>query len=371
MNETDEKRENEQETETESGGKKKSRFTKLLIAAAAALFSGAGATVVGILLQAAVDRLPAPSPADPGTVVSETGKLSMSRNSFLRAIEAASGEECVYDYYGFFDDDADCEMYALVGTAAGEDEGDYLKARLWFANTDGVQEVIPDQAEYDPSTEVVTLKGRQFLILYQWVRDELVACVWGVYEGQPYETNLSGRGNGFAVNAEYDELEVTENLYNEEFYTDGGETVTTENCWQNYYFDFDGRNFKEYGGIPISIEDLKRLPGVESVLSQVDQSRIQTIFYRGNGVINMNYVYDFGYEDGWYEIGEYITMRFLNFRYRDGRIGMITNDGARTPNTVIWDLNAFQENPGDFWGDGFYQSALCPDVAVYPAFLPE
>jgi len=101
-----------------------------------------------------------------------------------------------------------------------------------------------------------------------------------------------------------------------------------------YWFFWDGESFKEHGGVPLAEAELRKLGGAAEALDGIEGA-LGEIFYRGNsGIVNVNY--SVAGSDG-DVFNYYITLRI------EGGAATLLEDG-----------------------EGAYQAALAPELAVYP-----
>ena len=81
------------------------------------------------------------------------------------------------------------------------------------------------------------------------------------------------------------------------FQADGEtETFSPGRCFYNYYYFFDGDQFREYGGKTISEQQFSDTFGGADILRQLKYEglAIENIYHRANGVININCSYRTG-----------------------------------------------------------------------------
>ena len=151
--------------------------------------------------------------------------------------------------------------------------------------------------------------------------------VLGVNEEGPYYTEISGRAGNLHLN-EYEEIEL----------------ITEEQ--KTYYFCVEG-SFKEYGGMEIKLAELLNIPDADMkkyVGMMLQECQINTIYYRENGIINMNLSKE-------YETGE-ISQFNVTFRYDGERVQIVPTKS------------------GQEYGEGTYLEAFIPSIATYPSEFP-
>ena len=319
-------------------------------------------------------------------------KLTMSRSAYIEELYRAIGSDkyMVADYYTDYNYDGNFEMFAVVtpleevitlhkGTYANKEEELLFKfGQLWFVNQDGARNIsLTDSRDatyaywgvFDsllsigedkffpcvkagPFVERLLeneepLKNEEFYSDEELYTD--IVYLWGVTPfGEPYQAELSGYGCDIILN---DDNEIELFCSTLDFYYDGCFLGRT---WKPYYFYWDGTSFKEYGGTPISIDSLYSISGSKKLLEQVDTKlkkivkdvQISEIYYRENGIININYrckENDSHYDD--YDF-DYVNYN-VTLRYEDKKLKIVSGES-------------------DLFREGMYLPALLPQIAIYP-----
>lgn len=283
-------------------------------------------------------------------IISETG--------YKRYLENLIEGNIVFSYYNDYDADGLCEMFALVEPAndseineyLGDDsENDIIKfqednlyGKIWFVNKDGAMEIESDETEYWSSPKSFLIGGHSFIAFEEYATTGSRTFIWGVQGGRPYQPNISGKIYGMSVN-EYDELEGISSTY------DAGILKTDDfmcgHTWKKYYFYFDGKNFREYGGIAINVDDLLRIPDTKKIVDELYSNlyKIDSIYYRDNGIININISK---------ENENTIDYANITLRYNGNTFDIIPS------------------NYGDYHNLGIYEKAFIPAIATYPKKFP-
>lgn len=256
--------------------------------------------------------------------------IQVSRSSFMQCLQAASQGEIRGVRYQKYKRGEEQQMFAIVEEATGYEKTDEenLYGTIWYVDKYGAKEMDSEAKEYkwpylffiDDSNENV------YLAYKKYQTDDTIIYVLGVNETGPYHPAISGQGSDLRIN-EYDEIEITENGV--------------------YYFCLEG-SFKEYGGIEINLAELLRIQDakIRNTASSLleEECQINTIYYRENGIININFSKE-------YETGE---IRYFNITFRyDGEKAKIVP--AET---------------GEEYGEGIYLDALIPSIAAYPSEFP-
>ena len=285
--------------------------------------------VISLLLWS-IDRL---SPPDEGnTAVNKPQVLSVSIDGYREILEDKSGGKVLEYFYDDFDGNSMMEMFAVI---IDENSEDHEYGTFWYISSDKVVELI-DEEIVDPYLYSIKLNKKVFLAVTTSLGNTVGSqflYLWTVSNGIPQEYSLSPAGQKkvlYLNTNKYNELEIHVDYY-DEFH----EYVT-------YYLYYNGEDFHEYGGIQITLEDLCKVPGIDDVSDQItsminDGVTILDIFYRENGIIDINYVKDNMFYD-------YLRIRVLE----DGKI----------------------EYPDHGDDRGYISSAYYDRIATYPESFP-
>lgn len=294
---------------------------------------------------------------DPGradTNEADTKKLTMAQSAYREALEQAIGSDMclVADYYNDFNDDEYCEMYALVTTQ--EEANNYesyfdcgITGEIWFVNQSGAQKVA-DEMTYWSVSGPFPVADRKFIVCEEYYATGSCTYLWGVNQaGDPYQPNVSGKGHGLRIH-NY-EIELTCSDYDFSYSAELG--ILSGHTWKPYYFYWGGTNFKEYGGMVVAIEDVYSINGSKELLEQTyselrnsfNDIQITEIYYRENGIININYQCRVNSSD--IDYNNYTA----TLRYEDGILKIIP-----------W------EDFDCLCREGKYESAFIPSIATPP-----
>lgn len=319
-------------------------------------------------------------------------KLIMSRPAYIEELYRAIGsdEYMVTDYYTDYNHDGNFEMFAVVTPrekiyylhketyAHREEKLPFIFGQIWFVNQDGARNIsLTDShdttyafwsvfnilsigedkffacVQPGPFVDEEFYIDEEFFTNEEFYADEVffsdIVHLWGVTpSGEPYQAELSGHGCDILLN---DDNEIELFCSTLDFYYDGCFLGRT---WKPYYFYWDGTSFKEYGGTPISIDSLYSISGSKKLLEQVDTElkkivkdvQISEIYYRENGIININYrckENDSHYDD--YDF-DYVNYN-VTLRYEDKKLKIVSGES-------------------DLFREGMYLPALLPQIAIYP-----
>ncbi|MBQ3513968.1 MAG: hypothetical protein IJA32_09270 [Lachnospiraceae bacterium] len=275
--------------------------------------------------------------------------IIMSESEYLKLLLEKVDGDILYHYYNDYDGDGCCEMFALVGEKCyfglEEDydigESDFY-GKIWFVNQEGAKIIESTDTKYWSHPKPFLMGNYSFIAFEELHTTNFRTYIWGVKDGQPYQPNLSGKVFGLEIN-EYNEIEGIASEY------DSGLIKEIEfmsgHTWKEYYFYFDGITFKEYGGINITVNDLLKIKGTDEIIDGIYNNAytIDSIFYRENGVVNIN----ISKED------EY-AIDYVNINLRCNQNG--------------FELISSQFN--DYCNYGIYKNAFIPAIATYPDGFP-
>lgn len=267
----------------------------------------------------------------------------MSETSYLEYLNGIVEDSVLFHYYNDYDGDGTCEMFALVGDSNSENkytEGNYF-GKIWYVNCNGAKEIESKNTLYWTTPNVFLFGNYSFVSFEEFYGTAGTNThIWGVQNGEPYQPNISGKIRGLSFN-EFNEIEGIDDEF------DASKCINepmTGHTWKPYYFYFDGKTFREYGGLIIEEKDLLKIDGTEKILNEIHNSsyKISSILYRENGIININI----------YEETEYET-KYKNINLRCTQDGFI-----------------FVPYRDDSYDLGIYKTASIPAIATYPKNFP-
>ena len=245
-----------------------------------------------------------------------------------------------------FVDDYDGDRLQETFAFAGSETDEGYVGELWFVDHEIQPELIIAEANFWGLGEIVQFGTHKFYVAPKYFTTGELVYVWGVEKGKAVEQNISLQGEGLQA-VDNQNLILFQSAYDA---YDMGDGIMVGHTWKKYYFYWDERqqSFYEYGALEVPVEKFIGLDGAADFLKNIEDSGAQVtgIFYRANGLININYVDS-------EESNENATMR-----YRSGAVELITTEGA-VGATVA------QSSYG-----GIYEAAMCPKLATYPEKLP-
>ena len=193
-----------------------------------------------------------------------------------------------------FDKDGVEEAFYLSGATYDNYAEQTVYTELWYADASGTR--------YLESTEALDFsRGRVFDVgdckLF-CVEDNRTSTsethVWTVRNGSPGRIQLAyGQQPGNVTQEDGRNFSFVFDAYDGASNGDG-------HTWKKYYMYWDGEGFTEYGGLRISEAQLRTVEGASQWLDEAIAigGTIGDIFYRENGIVNVNYTTDGGWRDG-------------------------------------------------------------------------
>lgn len=276
---------------------------------------------------------------------SDKQEIIMSESKYLEYLQSNAEGEIVFHYYDDYDGDGDCEMFALIGELVDTGEvynEENICGKVWFVDQNGITEVESEEIEYWSNPRAFAVDNKTFVAFEKYYTTGSLTYLWGVRDKKPYQPNISGKGNGLCIN-EYNEIEITDSNYDSVF--DKSLNFTMGHTWKKYYFYFDGNSFREYGGMSIKVKDILRIPGVDSVVEDIYNNSyvIDSIYYRNNGMININIS-------------------------KESDSEIFYNNITLRCDEENWEF--VRSEFGDNYGEGIYLKELIPSAATYPDKYP-
>ena len=213
------------------------------------------------------------------TCYAEDAEDSESSLRELLTMETKSDHIAVFEY-GDYDGDGICEAFALLSDSGWSGDGDGITGELWFVSPRECTKIREQDSYLTLSKQGV---GPMLFTAEVWYGGSgSSSVVWGVSQSSKAEVlgkEFEGISGGDVPNEFY--------MYPSAFdmSPDG-----TGHTWKRYYFYLDGFELKEYGGLWISRNQLEEVEGGEAILQSAEAEgwTIGDIYYRANGVINVN-----------------------------------------------------------------------------------
>lgn len=261
-------------------------------------------------------------------------EITMSEKGYTDAITKASKGEIIYKQYNDFDSDGICEMFAVVGESLKEDtEEDVIRGEVWFVNQQGAYK-IENLKDYWMYPQEYLFGDNIFIAFEEHYTTSAVTYLWGVQNGKPFQPSLTAKSNWFEIN-EYNEVVITNSAYDAgKMLDDDWKVLPDDELWaghtfNQYYYFWDGYNFKEYGALEITKGELLKIDGTKKLIKYIEDlgATINKIYYRDNNIFQINYQKE-EHKDNT-TITEY---KFIMFRYEGKRIRL---DDCEIGNGII------------------------------------
>lgn len=240
-----------------------------------------------------------------------------------------------------FDGDGEYEAFALVGDEPEYDfyEGGLVVGQVWFVNGLGAQPLTDGVGMgYSAQGRRLDFGDKRYVVFDDIYATGTLSYVFEVSGKEVTEAPFSQYGT--VQDPDGDTFTIIDSSYDSE--QDPDMEWPLGHTWKSYYFYYDKESgqVKEYGGSEISIDEANELTGHDleaECLSPEDE--LGTIYYRQNGIININYSRT--------DTDGYIYYRHRNFCMES-------------------------ESFLDDWGEesdeeqyGTYLPSRCPEIAVY------
>lgn len=224
-----------------------------------------------------------------------------------------------------FDGDGADERFFLDG-AFEQPNGDTAYTELWYEDASGAQYVASACEYFDPSfASVLDAAGRKLFAIDEMTSGSAIflgATVWAVEDGSPVQIAISDNQQDICLISQVGELD----------FSFGHNTYDTGHTTKPYFMYWNGQGFTEYGGLSISVEQLCAVNGAQRWLNDIEAAggTITGIYYRENGIVNINYCID--------GLGECMTLLISGDsveKYREGRGSYLASvlDDASFPET--------------------------------------
>lgn len=202
-----------------------------------------------------------------------------------KVLKRYTNEKIIDFRYGDYNGDKKYEAFALVGERCAQlGEDSYCDGLLWFVNS---KKAVPLKyannfgEQNKKFSHVYKFKKRKCIVYQEMYATGYTSYVWTVKGSKVKEEKISGKINGISK-SKYGWLEGIRSAY-DACYSDG---LYTGHTWKPYYFYYNN-GIKEYGGKKISKKALiKKYKGASKYIKG---KKILEIYYRKNGIININY----------------------------------------------------------------------------------
>ncbi|MCR5108707.1 MAG: hypothetical protein K6B28_11155 [Lachnospiraceae bacterium] len=242
-----------------------------------------------------------------------------------------------------FDDDGADEAFALAAmNNVDEDDEQIVEGDVWFVSQNGCRKLLTSEAMgFIETDRIITLGNTKYELIDDAYATGTLTYAWYVAGGEAKEASFSKIGTVITDNVGKDQFRIQDSSYDALYDPEVGDKLG--HTWKQYYFFYDEKNDSvcEYGGTDIEQSEAEKLCGIDIVEQFLPAGgKLDSLFYRGNGLVVMNYEQE---EDG------YIYYYHMIYDYKNGTF--IDDNGEETDVVPL---------------EGTYAKALCPDMAVYP-----
>lgn len=289
-----------------------------------------------------------------------------AQNSLRKAIADAVGEEPKSVYVSDYDRDGTYEAFAVVTSEESEDG--FAPGAIWFvdaqgkaqqleANTYAVE--VPEDSYNAPETGILSWTYHDYFQAPVYATSASPTSLWMVQSGSPKKVEMLSEtaldvvyetGSVYllpesrismlnAFDAVFSDVQVNEET---------GERYGVGHTWKPYFFYDTPEGIKEYGGVEMQQSDIEKIIGGKEViaLAQKDDRKIESIYYRENGVISFSISEQSEGETHYYCFNTFLAenrLRLLNC-----------------------ELSWGDAESDEFLLEGFYNAAAIPQIATYP-----
>ena len=243
--------------------------------------------------------------------------------------------------------------YEMIICQFVEDEYDYtISGDLYLVTEDGITD-IQKSVFVDEDTGIHSVRnfrysnycidGRWFFAFEEIYATRAATRLFTVIDGEIQEVSINnGEIDGCLKSIRPYGATVSFSAYDNS--VDGVGHTHKE---YYFYWDEESLSFKEYGAIEITQEEFLKCEGAKELLHEINSKGyiIDNILYRGNNIININYIIDNTELDN------------INLKLEEDGSLDILHDGY----TGLDGNNGF---------GGSYLSAVCPEIAEYPGEFP-
>lgn len=243
-----------------------------------------------------------------------------------------------------FDNDGIDEAFALTGEETeGYDESQKLvEGSVWFVNPNECRKILESEGMgFDATDRSFSLGNTKYELFDDVYATGRLTYAWYVAEGELKDAPISKVGTVITDIDGEDHFRILDSSYDAMYDPEVGGMLG--HTWKQYYFFYDENSDRicEYGGTDIESSKAEYLCGMDIVGELLpDGDTLKELFYRGNGLVVMNYEHEEdGYTYNYHYIYDSINQKFID------------DNGEDTGTEAL---------------EGIYTKALCPDIAVYP-----
>lgn len=272
-------------------------------------------------------------------------------------VEAQTSNTVLGLFADDFDFDGVYEAYVLTSTGLVP-EGVYHSdgMSLWFVKNDKLTELIP-QSDLSLTPEIWNFGDKKLFSIDVHSGSAVSTSVFFVSGNSAYSYGDFGAKLSRA-SADSRDFYLFDNTDREE------EKI--------YYLYFDGNFFFEYGGLNVRADQLRATAGADEILSAISDGGyiIGDIFYRNNGIININLSKD--------TAGMGTTHENVTLLLSDNAVHLVPRGTSDNPLGNLENTDAAKHiidgdfaNTEAFSYGGTYKASILGSIAVYPEKFSE
>ena len=292
-------------------------------------------------------------------IINSTGfHKVVTEEELNNTLVGVSGKYVIEFNYADYDLDGQYEAFALVSDSEKISDTGSFAGEFWFVNQYGancLNDTIncSEYSENFKCTNLMDYGNAKVVTLNYGIMANIYSSIWTVEDSNPKKCEISDYIAYKNLLIYDDRIEVEDSTYDASYEGTPDNAGFMIHTWKSYYlyWDEEAKDIREYGGVEISQEQFMRINGGKEILNRIKESgaEITEIYYRANGNININYIFDNSSDDY-----IQITYHFNSFMY-DEKAGTLTDI-----------TNTFVNQSA-----GFYKKALIEEMATYPDTLPE
>lgn len=130
--------------------------------------------------------------------LNEITTQAADKDTLLSLLKVKTADEIVEFVYDDFDDNGTCEAFGITATGKWEPEGNrYNGVQVWYIDTNGATMI--KSGMYDPGylNPLIVINNRKFICWLEGAANYgTIAQIFGVNNGQPFISSLSGKYSG-------------------------------------------------------------------------------------------------------------------------------------------------------------------------------
>lgn len=243
-----------------------------------------------------------------------------------------------------FDGNGTVEAFIFAGSI--DEEMGIYEGLMWYTDGENCEELA--EAETDAWWNIdgfIDFGSRKYMYADVYYATGALSKVWSVYDGKVRECEISNLGSVAVSEKGDNELTISDSSYDAIYDSEMGNLMG--HTWKIYYFYYDQNDdcIKEYGGSSIIKKDINSYCGFDLV-SEIESRgyTVSTAYYRENGILNVNYIYNESDQ----------TINFENVNY----------DCKKKCYVNAWDTG--EETFEDSSFGGIYMPCICAESVTFP-----